>query len=160
GFRDSEPDREQSNEPHRGDARETGAGTGDQRAGFFPGRMAEEEREEPPMKAAKSGVRGVFGRANPRGTQRLRGGTRGAWWAGWACGCGKLHRELLGPKALASEECERRRTRARVEDWCPTRERNQRVTVKALLGLVESDYRVNSKRSLRTMLCAQKPLLT
>jgi integrase len=34
------------------------------------------------------------------------------------------------------------------------------VTVKALLDLVEKDYRVNGKRSFRTMLCAQKPLLS
>jgi integrase len=33
------------------------------------------------------------------------------------------------------------------------------VTVKVLLALVERDYRVNGKRSLRTMLCAQKRLL-
>jgi integrase len=33
------------------------------------------------------------------------------------------------------------------------------VTVQTLLGLVEKDYRVNGKRSLRTMLCAQKPVL-
>jgi integrase len=32
--------------------------------------------------------------------------------------------------------------------------------VEALLKLVETDYRVNAKRSLRTMLCAQKPVLS
>ncbi len=34
------------------------------------------------------------------------------------------------------------------------------MTVKALLALVEQDYRDNGKRSLRTLLCAQKPLLS
>jgi integrase len=61
---------------------------------------------------------------------------------------------------LAREECERRRIRARLDGWCPKRERDQRVTVEMLLKLVETDYRVNGKRSLRTMLCAQKPLLS
>ena len=112
------------------------------------------------MKAAKSGHRGVFWRGNPRGTQELRGRGRGDWWVRWACGCGRLHRAQVGPKAVAREECERRRTRARIESWCPTREQNQRVTVKTLLALVEKDYRVNGKRSLRTMLCAQKPILS
>jgi integrase len=111
------------------------------------------------MKLAASGTRGVFWRANSGGSQRIPGGSRGDWWARWACGCGRLHRALIGPKAFARHECERRRTRARVEGWCPTREQERRVTVKGLLSLVEVDYRVNGKRSLRTMLCAQKPLL-
>jgi integrase len=111
------------------------------------------------MKQARSGHRGVYWRANPRGSQRLPGGARGDWWARWACGCGKLHREKIGAKALSREESERRRTRARLEGWCPNRERARRVTVETLLKFVETDYRVNGKRSLRTMLCAQKPLL-
>jgi integrase len=111
------------------------------------------------MRGPQSGIRGVFWRSNPRGTQDVRGRGRGDWWVRWACGCGRLHRAQVGPKGLAREECERRRTRARVENWCPTREQGQRVTVKALLALIEKDYRVNRKRSLRTMLCTQKPLL-
>jgi len=112
------------------------------------------------MKLAASGKRGVFWRANPRGSQRIPGGSHGDWWARWACNCGKLHREKVGSKTHAGEVCERNRSRMRLEGWCPTREQNQRVTVKALLALVERDYRVNGKRSLRTMLCAQKPVLS
>lgn len=65
------------------------------------------------MKLAKSGSRGVFWRANLRGTQEIRlgdgGRRRGDWWARWTCPHGHLHRALIGPKSLAREESERRR---------------------------------------------------
>ena len=72
------------------------------------------------MKLAESGVRGVFWRANARGTQELRtsgGRQRGDWWIRWACPHGHLHREQIGPKSLAREEAERRR----IERPCPLR---------------------------------------
>jgi integrase len=72
------------------------------------------------MKLANSGARGVFWRANPRGTQELRTGhgrQRGDWWIRWACPHGHLHREQIGPKSVAREESERRR----LERPCPTR---------------------------------------
>src|SRR5262245_8901612 len=72
------------------------------------------------MKLAGSGVRGVFWRANPRGTQELRTGhgrQRGDWWIRWACPHGHLHREQIGPKSVAREESERRR----LERPCPQR---------------------------------------
>src|SRR5262245_61603321 len=72
------------------------------------------------MKLAGSGVRGVFWRANPRGTQEIRTGhgrQRGDWWIRWACPHGHLHREQIGPKSLAREESERRR----IERACPAR---------------------------------------
>jgi hypothetical protein len=60
------------------------------------------------MKLAKSGSRGVFWRANERGTQELRLGKehreQGDWWIRWACPHGHLHRAQVGPKALAQRE--------------------------------------------------------
>jgi hypothetical protein len=74
------------------------------------------------MKLAKSGSRGVFWRANERGTQERRLGEgrreRGDWWIRWACPHGHLHRAQIGPKSLAREESERRR----VERPCPARQ--------------------------------------
>jgi len=74
------------------------------------------------LKRAKSGSRGVFWRANPRGTQDLRrpglDPERGDWWIRWKCPHGHLHRELIGPKSKAVPESERRR----LERPCPTRD--------------------------------------
>jgi integrase len=71
------------------------------------------------MKLAMSKVRGVFWRANVRGTQRheQRRDERGDWWIRWACPHGHLHREHIGPKSRAREESERRR----IERPCPRR---------------------------------------
>jgi integrase len=72
------------------------------------------------MKAAKSGSRGVFWRANERGTQELRtptGRQRGDWWIRWQCPHAHLHRGLIGPKSLAREQSERHR----IERPCPAR---------------------------------------
>jgi hypothetical protein len=54
------------------------------------------------MKAPKdSGVRGVFWRAKPNGTQERRRSSgvkeRGDWWVRWSCGCGRIHRTQVGP---------------------------------------------------------------
>ena len=77
------------------------------------------------MRPAQSGVRGVFWRVNPRGGQERRrpegGRERGEWWIRWACARGHLHREKIGPKSTAENECARRRTQARREDFCPQR---------------------------------------
>jgi integrase len=73
------------------------------------------------MKLAVSGSRGVFWRANERGTQdrRLSGKRveRGDWWIRWACSHGHLHRARVGPKSLANNESQRHRT----ERTCPAR---------------------------------------
>lgn len=57
------------------------------------------------MKLAASGKRGVYWRANPRGSQELRqpegGRVRGDWWICWFCTLGHKHRELAGPKNVA-----------------------------------------------------------
>jgi hypothetical protein len=56
------------------------------------------------MKLAQSGSRGVFRRANGRGSQELRGAgrERGDWWIRWACGHGHVHRSKVGPKASSN----------------------------------------------------------
>src|SRR5262245_20160624 len=89
------------------------------------------------MKLAKSGSRGVFWRANERGTQEQRLGKgrreRGDWWIRWACPQGHLHRVQVGPKALAQRKSERHR----IERPCPLRQ--QRPT-RVLLSDVICDY--------------------
>jgi hypothetical protein len=98
------------------------------------------------MKPAKSGSRGVFWRANERGTQELRtpaGRQRGDWWARWTCPHGHLHRELIGPKSLAREESERRR----IERPCPTRKPKP---VSYLLGDVIEEYLSATKNQKRS----------
>jgi hypothetical protein len=54
------------------------------------------------MKHAASGVRGVFWRENPRGTQERRvtggGRARGDWWIRWACPFGHLHASRSAPR--------------------------------------------------------------
>ena len=74
------------------------------------------------MKLAASGKRGVYWRPNARGGQELREQgrrTRGDWWICWYCTLGHKHRELIGPKTLAQEEAERRRTQSRRDTFCP-----------------------------------------
>jgi hypothetical protein len=65
------------------------------------------------MKLATSGSRGVLWRANPRGAQKLRREARqrevGDGWIHWACPHGHIHRELVAPKSLATEEVQRKR---------------------------------------------------
>jgi integrase len=104
------------------------------------------------MKQAESGVRGVFWRGNPRGSQerRLPGGgrVRGDWWIRWTCALGHLHREKIGPKSLAREQYEARKVAARTGVPCP----RQRMpapapTLGELLDLVAEDYRMNGRRS-------------
>lgn len=74
------------------------------------------------MKLATSGSRGVFFRANPRGTQETKGReggrVRGDWWARWTCPHGHLHRALVGPKSIAVQEVQRKR----LERPCPARQ--------------------------------------
>src|SRR5262245_39539773 len=82
------------------------------------------------MKLAASGKRGVFWRSNPRGSQELRqsGGirARGDWWIRWYCSLGHKHRKIVGAKAIAQEEAERRRTQSRREAFCPRQQRANR----------------------------------
>jgi hypothetical protein len=73
------------------------------------------------MKLAQSGSRGVFWRANPRGTHRRtlapKQWEQGDWWIRWACPHGHLHRKLIGAKSVANDEAGRQR----LEGMCPTR---------------------------------------
>ena len=98
------------------------------------------------MKIAQSGIRGVFWRKNPRGTQELRTQAermRGDWWVRWACPHGHLHRELVGPKSLARDQSERRR----IERPCP--QRTPRPT-SYLLDDVIGDYLAATKSIKRS----------
>src|SRR2546427_10766565 len=74
------------------------------------------------MKLATSGARGVFWKANARGTQDVRKPDgrreRGDWWIRWSCPHGHLHRALVGPKSLAQREAEKHR----LERPCPQRQ--------------------------------------
>jgi hypothetical protein len=74
------------------------------------------------MKLAQSGSRGVFFRTNSRGSQetKRRDGARvrGDWWIRWACPHGHIHRALVGPKSLATQEVQRKR----LKHPCPARE--------------------------------------
>ena len=73
------------------------------------------------MKRAQSGNRGVFWRANPRGSQETkrpdRVRERGDWWVRWTCPHGHLHRERVGPKSLANKKAEGKR----IDRPCPRR---------------------------------------
>jgi hypothetical protein len=99
------------------------------------------------MKLAKSGARGVFWRANKRGSQYrlVTGGSRdrGEWWIRWSCPYGHLHRAQVGPKALAQREVERHR----IEKLCP--ERLPKPT-SYLLADVINEYVKAAKASKRT----------
>lgn len=99
------------------------------------------------MRLAKSGSRGVFWRANDRGTQELRRSAgerqRGDWWVRWTCPHGHLHRELVGPKSLAQKEAERRR----LERPCP--QRAPKATAHLLPDVIR-DYLADAKASKRS----------
>lgn len=98
------------------------------------------------MKLATSGSRGVIWRANPRGSQKIRrrDGRReaGDWWIRWACPHGHLHRALVGPKSLATEEVQRKR----LERPCP---RRQARPVSYLVADVIKEYLAEAKPSKR-----------
>lgn len=100
------------------------------------------------MKVGGSGIRGVFWRGNPRGTQELRtpvGRQRGDWWVRWACPHGHLHREQIGPKSLAREQGERRR----IERPCPARKPKPASYLLADVIREYLDATKNQKRSHR-----------
>jgi integrase len=106
------------------------------------------------MKLAVSGKRGVFWRANPRGTQELRqaggGRQRGDWWICWYCSLGHKHRELIGPKAVAEQEAERRRTQSRREAFCPRQQPANRPVLFQDAAKEYLDWSKAHKRSWRT----------
>lgn len=99
------------------------------------------------MKLAQSGTRGVFWRANVRGTQERRGsaGVRdhGDWWIRWACPHGHLHRQQIGPKSLAREESDRHR----IGRPCPLR---QPKPTSYLLADVIREYLAATKNQKRS----------
>jgi integrase len=110
------------------------------------------------MKDGQSGLRGVFWREHPAGSQeqRLPGGkVRGDWWIRWTCRQGHLYREKIGPRSLAAEQYASRKLRVRTENYCLTGERERRaraerpLLLRALLDLVRTDYEANGRRTLR-----------
>ena len=70
------------------------------------------------MRAARSGLRGVFWRAQEAGSQRHPvTKARGDWWIRWVCeGFGHLHKQKVGPKSLAAMQVQERR----LARPCPT----------------------------------------
>jgi len=77
--------------------------------------------DHPAPKAKKpvEKIRGVFWLENERGGQTHLDTKRlGDWWIVWKCRHGHRHREKVGPRALAKEQYQRRRTQARVEGFC------------------------------------------
>jgi integrase len=94
-----------------------------------------------------SGSRGVIWRANTRGSQKIRrsDGRReaGDWWIRWTCPHGHLHRALVGPKSVASEEVQRKR----LERPCP---RHQPRLVTYLIADVIKEYLATVKASKRS----------
>jgi integrase len=74
------------------------------------------------MKIAQSGIRGVYWRLHPGGSQvHPVTKKRGDWWIRWHCGFGHRHREKIGPRALARDEYAKRKLRVRAENYCPKR---------------------------------------
>jgi integrase len=68
------------------------------------------------MKRAQSGLRGVFFEPSALGTERHPvTKVRGMWRIRWECRFGHLHRERVGPKALADQRVQERR----IERLCP-----------------------------------------
>jgi len=99
------------------------------------------------MQLATSGSRGVIWRANPRGTQKLilENGRRekGDWWIRWTCPHGHIHRQLAGPKSVATEAVQRKR----VERPCP---RHQARKVNHLLADVIKEYLTAAEMAKRS----------
>src|SRR5215469_2485238 len=64
-------------------------------------------------------TRGVFWLDHERGSQ-THPDTRslGDWWIVWKCRNGHRHREKVGPRGLAKEQYQRRRTQVRAEGFC------------------------------------------
>ena len=64
-------------------------------------------------------LRGVFWLPNDRGGQ-VHPDTKGTgdWWIVWKCHHGHRHREKVGPRALARDQYQKRRTQVRLEDFC------------------------------------------
>jgi integrase len=64
-------------------------------------------------------VRGVFWLEHDRGGQTHPDTKHlGDWWIVWKCRLGHRHREKIGPRALAKEQHQRRRTQARLDQFC------------------------------------------
>jgi len=63
--------------------------------------------------------RGVFWRDHPRGSQTHSDTKRrGDWWVCWKCRRGHRHREKIGPRGLAKERYQQRRTQSRLDGFC------------------------------------------
>lgn len=79
---------------------------------------------EPKKRVEKE--RGVFWREHHGGGQTHPGTKhRGDWWVCWKCHHGHRHREKIGPRALAKERYQQRRTQSRLEGFCLEAERQK-----------------------------------
>src|SRR5262245_56376967 len=105
------------------------------------------------MKVAASGKRGVFWRANPRGSQEVRHRdgrrVRGAWWIRWYCTLGHKHYELSGPKSIAQKNVESRRTEART-GFCERQQPTSRPMLFQDAAKEYGEWSKAHKRSWRT----------
>jgi len=116
------------------------------------------------VKAAGSGVRGVFWRAVPNGSQqrRLPGGghERGDWYIRYSCAVGHRppHWEKVGPKTLATRIVERRRTQVRQDGFCPRQALARKLTMGEALALVVADYEANGRSALAEVTRHEKRL--
>lgn len=89
-------------------------------------------------------------KASGRESLRLPDGTRqpGEWWISWACQGGHVHREPIGPKQLAVETYQDRKSRTRSEGYCPRRAMAEQITVRDVLQAVVADYEANGRRAV------------
>lgn len=99
----------------------------------------------------KSGFRGVYWKPRKNGGQKLRlpeGQMQdGVWAIRYMCALGHLHREEVGPKALAQHEYFRRKTEVRREGFCPRQKDSYRPT---LFRDAARDYLTWSKAEKRS----------
>jgi integrase len=97
--------------------------------------------------------RGVFWRDHPGGSQtHLDTKKRGDWWVCWKCRRGHWHREKIGPRALAKERYQQRRTQSRLDGFCLEVERRKHgpVLFTELATRWMNDHAKVSKRSWTT----------
>lgn len=101
------------------------------------------------MAKTNGSCRGIFER--PKGS--------GTWWVRYADQNGKLHREKAGPKGLARELYEKRKTEVREGKFFSDRIGRQRVVLFNELAQDFLDYSRAEKRSLKNDVSRMKPLL-
>src|SRR5262245_2400603 len=122
-LRDRQPDRDGPHEPHGDDAGEAGEGVEDPHFRVLPCPTSPTEEMTMPKAGDPTNpvekLRGVFWLDHDRGGQTHPDTKHlGDWWIVWKCRHGHRHREKVGPRALAKDQYQRRRTQARVENFC------------------------------------------